>query len=136
MHLWWLKPWWEKHERRWVTFDSPDAISLLKGERVDFAHHPTNRNLKNALRNLVLSEALFREDPPDLVVTSGAGVGVPFVVSAWRRGIRSIYLEVYDRILTPSLSARLCAPLVDVVALQWSQQLMHHPYGTMMGTIR
>jgi hypothetical protein len=32
-----LQPWWEKHERLWVTFDLPDSQSLLAGERLVWA---------------------------------------------------------------------------------------------------
>ena len=27
-----LDAWWARHERVWVTFDKPDAVSLLKDE--------------------------------------------------------------------------------------------------------
>ena len=50
-----LRPWWEKHERSWVTFDKTDARSLLEGERLDWAHHTTQRNIPNLLRNLRLA---------------------------------------------------------------------------------
>ena len=33
-HLYMLKPFWEKHERFWVTFDKEDARSILKDEKV------------------------------------------------------------------------------------------------------
>ena len=46
--------------RAWVTFDKSDARSLLDGERVFYAHGPTNRNLKNLLRNLLLAVARRR----------------------------------------------------------------------------
>ena len=39
----------------WVTFDKSDARSLLRDERVVFAYGPTNRNVKNLLRNSRLS---------------------------------------------------------------------------------
>ena len=33
-HLYMLKPFWQKKDRFWVTFDKEDARSLLEGERV------------------------------------------------------------------------------------------------------
>src|SRR4051794_20942434 len=36
-----LRPWWEERSRVWVTFDKPDAVSQLEGERMISGHHPT-----------------------------------------------------------------------------------------------
>ena len=49
-HLLLLKPWWENHDRFWVTFDMPDAHDLLQSERVDWAHYPTTRNSRISSR--------------------------------------------------------------------------------------
>ena len=38
-----LRESWQDYSRAWVTFDKSDARSLLEGERVYFAHGPTNR---------------------------------------------------------------------------------------------
>jgi hypothetical protein len=71
-----LKPWWERHDRLWVTFEKVDSVSLLEGEQMAWAYHPTTRNLANLLRNLVLAWRLLRSYRPDVVVSSGAGVSV------------------------------------------------------------
>src|SRR6185369_10391746 len=57
-----LEPWWRDHERLWVTFDTPEAVALLAGERTVWAHHPTTRNLPNAWRNLVLARRVLRTE--------------------------------------------------------------------------
>ena len=49
-HLYMLKPFWQKKDRFWVTFDKEDARSLLEGERVYPCYYPTNRNLNNLLK--------------------------------------------------------------------------------------
>ena len=48
-----LKPWWERHDRLWVTFEKLDSTSLLATEQVAWAYHPTTRNLANLARNTV-----------------------------------------------------------------------------------
>ena len=59
-----LSPWWKNHERSWVTFRKPDAISLLADERVHWAFHPTTRHVRNLLRNTGLAwPAGERRDP-------------------------------------------------------------------------
>ena len=54
-HLNMLKPFWKDEERFWVTFDKEDARSILKDEKMYSCHFPTNRNLKNLIKNTFLA---------------------------------------------------------------------------------
>ncbi len=133
--LYGLKPWWEQHERRWVSFDKAHSRSLLAGERVAWAHHPTTRNIRNAARNLRLAVRLIDSYRPDVVVTSGAGVGVPFVLAGRARGCRTVFLEAFERVESPSLSGRLCSPFVDLMAVQLEEQRRFYPRGQLIGPV-
>ena len=90
----------------WVTFDKEDARSLLEGERVYPCYYPTNRNLKNLLKNTVVAWKVLRKEKPDLLISSGAAVAVPFFYLAKLMGKKLIYVEVYDRIDKPTLTGR------------------------------
>ncbi len=133
--LYQLEPWWREHDRVWVTFDTPDATSLLAGERTVWARHPTTRNLPNALRNLVIAWRVLRDERPDVIVSDGAGVAVPFFVLAKVRGIRTVYLEVVDRIDTRTLTGRLVYPLTDVFCVQWEEQVPLYPRAVRVGAL-
>ena len=50
-HLKLLQSYWEDKDRFWVTFDKEDARSILETEKVYSCHYPTNRNIKNLLKN-------------------------------------------------------------------------------------
>ncbi len=100
-------------DRFWVTFDKEDARSLLDGERVYPCYYPTNRNLKNLLKNTVVAWKVLRKEKPDLLISSGAAVAVPFFLSGKADGKKLIYVEVYDRIDKPTLTGRLVYPIVD-----------------------
>ena len=128
-----LRPWWSLHERAWVTFATNDARSSLAQEEVTWAFHPTTRNLPNALRNLRLAFGLVRRFRPDLVVSTGAGVAFPFFVAAKLRGVRTAYVEVFDRIDHPTLTGALCYPLTDLFAIQWPEQAATYPDGEVVG---
>ena len=130
-----LRKWWERHDRIWVTFDTPDAVSLLDGERVVWAHHPTTRNTKNALRNLFLAWRTLRRERPDVVVSTGAGVAFPFFVAARLLGVRTAYVEVYDRIDSRTLTGRLCRPISDLFCVQWEEQRRLYPGAQLIGTL-
>ncbi|HYN95973.1 MAG TPA: UDP-N-acetylglucosamine--LPS N-acetylglucosamine transferase [Pilimelia sp.] len=130
-----LAPWYETGRRSWVTFDTPDARSLLDGEDVTWAYHPTTRNAKNLLRNAALAARVLRRRKIDAVITTGAGVALPFVALARLRGIPTVYIEVYDRIDTPTLTARLCRPFVSAMLVQWEEQRRLYPHATVVGTL-
>jgi beta-1,4-N-acetylglucosaminyltransferase len=130
-----LRGWWEGHQRRWVTFDKADARSQLRDEEVVWAHHPTTRNIKNLIRNFGIAWSCLRDFHPDVVISSGAGVAVPFFALAHLFGARTVYIEVYDRIDSASLTGRLCRPLTDAFLLQWEEQRRVYPQGVVVGPL-
>lgn len=134
-HLVVLKPWWSRYERMWVTFDKADARSVLGEEKIAWAHHPTTRNIPNMFRNFGVAWRVMRTFRPHVVVTSGAGVAFPFFVLAKVFRVRTVYLEVYDRIDSRTLTGRLCRPLSDLFAVQWEQQRQMYPNSVLIGEL-
>lgn len=130
-----LRPWWERHERTWVTFSDAQAESLLRGEKVVAAFAPTTRNIPNALRNLRLAIRLVRGERPDVIVSDGAGVAFPFFLVSRAHRVRTVYLEVYDRISRPTMTGRLCYPLTELFLLQWPEQAASYPRGQLIGCL-
>ncbi len=117
-----LRPWWSTYRTRWVTFPTADALDLLADQDVVAAAYPTTRNIPNLLRNARLAWRLLRDDRPDVIVSSGAGVAVPFFVLGRVLGIPTVYLEVFDRIDTATMTGRLCRPFADRMLVQWDEQ--------------
>lgn len=130
-----LLPWMQNRPRTWVTFDTDDAISLLRSEDVVWAHHPTTRSLKALLINLVLAVRVLIRLRPAVVVSSGAAVAFPFFAVARLLGIATVYLEVYDRVDTRTLTGRLVAPFTDRMLVQWDEQLALYPDATVIGRL-
>lgn len=130
-----LRPWWQQQERTWVTFSGAQAESLLRGETVVSAFAPTTRNIPNAVRNLRLAIRLIRAERPDVIVSNGAGVAFPFFLVARAYRIRTVYLEVYDRISRPTVTGRLCYPLTELFLLQWPEQAVSYPCGQLIGRL-
>jgi beta-1,4-N-acetylglucosaminyltransferase len=112
---------WSGLDHAWVTFDKSDARSLLASESVYFAYGPTNRNIGNFLRNVPLAWHLLGTLRPKVIVTTGAGVAVPFAWIGRLRGARVAYVESFTRIDGPSLSCRLIRPVADRVYVQWPE---------------
>jgi hypothetical protein len=130
-----LEPWWWAWDRTWVTFDTEDAVSLLRGERTVWAYHPTTRNIINLIRNLFLAVRVTRAERPAVVVSCGAGVALPFFVVAWLMRIPTAYIEVYDRIDTATLTGRLCRPFTSRMCVQWEEQLAMYPGAELIGPL-
>lgn len=128
-----LREVWADHDRHWVSFDKADARGALEGERRTWAHHPTTRNVPNALRNLALAWRILLRERPDMIVSTGAGVAFPFFVTARLLRIRTLYLEVFDRIEHPTMTGRMCYPLADAFALQWPEQRRSYRRGVVVG---
>jgi UDP-N-acetylglucosamine:LPS N-acetylglucosamine transferase len=75
----------------------------------------------------------MRSYRPDLVLSTGAGVALPFFAIARLMGIRTVYVEVLDRVDHPTLTGALCYPLTDLFALQWPEQRRSYPEGEVIG---
>ena len=134
-HLYMLKPFWTGKQRFWVTFDKEDARSMLVGETVYHCHYPTNRNLKNLVKNARLAWSILRRERPDLIVSSGAAVAVPFFYLGKLFGAKLIYIEVFDRIDRPTLTGKLVYPISDRFIVQWEQQKQVYPKALNLGSI-
>ncbi|MDJ0572350.1 MAG: PssD/Cps14F family polysaccharide biosynthesis glycosyltransferase [Pleurocapsa sp. MO_192.B19] len=116
-----LHSFWRKHECCWVTFKTNSTELLLDGEKVYWAYGPTNRNIPNLLRNLYLAYKIIQEEKPQLVMSTGAGVAVPFIILAKFLGIKTAFIESFTRVQELSLSARLVLPFLDKLYVQWEE---------------
>lgn len=135
-HMRMLMPVFEKaRDCFWVTFDKEDSNSQLKGERVYHCYFPTNRNIPNLIRNTVLAIRVMRRERPDLVVSSGAGVAVPFFLIGKLMGARTIYIEVFDRVDKSTLTGRLVRWFTDLFVVQWPEMLEVYPGSVNLGSI-
>jgi len=121
MQLRLLEPVWRDRQRLWVTHRREDALSILADEDVVFAYGPTTRNIPNLVRNLFLAWQVVRRTRPRVLLTTGAGVAVPFAWIARLRGARVVYVESLTRIEQPSLSCRLIAPVANRIYAQWPE---------------
>lgn len=134
-HLHLLKPFWENEERFWVTFDKEDAKSMLNKEKVYSCYYPTNRNIKNLIKNTILAYKLLSKEKPDLIISSGAGVAVPFFYLGKLFGSKTVYIEVFDRIDSATLTGKLVYPVTDKFIVQWEDMKKVYPKAINLGGI-
>lgn len=118
---WGLKPFWEQHERIWVTMPTIDARGRLEDERVIEAHYPTVRHLPNLVRNFGLAQRVLTKYRPHVLLSTGAAISVPFFFLAKFHRIRTIHVEPIDRFDRLSLSGKLLYPFSDHFLVQWQE---------------
>lgn len=130
-----LKGWWDHKSRVWVAPPTADVVDRLRGELVVYSHFPTTRHATNALRNFVLAWQVLRTMRPNLLVSAGAGVTVPFFIVAWLLRIPTVFIEVYDRVDSATLTGRLVGPITTQQFVQWESQLEAYPDAALVGPL-
>lgn len=134
-HLYMLKPFWKNKERFWVTFDKQDARSLLEGEKLYPCYYPTNRSLKALIINTFLAIKVLRRERPDVIISSGAAVAVPFFFLGKLFGAKTVYIEVFDRIDKPTITGKLVYPVTDRFIVEWEEMKQVYPKAINLGSI-
>lgn len=134
-HLYMLKPFWQEKERFWVTFDKEDANSILAGQQVYHCYFPTNRSLKALLINTKLAWKVLRKERPDVIISSGAAVAVPFFYLGKLFRMKTIYIEVFDRIDKPTMTGKMVYPVTDRFIVQWEEMKQVYKKAINLGSI-
>ncbi|MFJ7991192.1 PssD/Cps14F family polysaccharide biosynthesis glycosyltransferase [Peribacillus frigoritolerans] len=134
-HLLMLEEWYKNHDRIWVTFDKEDAKSALEDEKKHWCHHPTNRNIKNLIKNTFLAFKILKKERPDVIISTGAGIAVPFFYLGKLFKCKTVYIEVYDRVSTPTLTGKLVYSMTDLFIVQWDSQKKFYKKAQVLGPI-
>lgn len=134
-HLYMLKPFWKSKNRFWVTFDKEDARSKLNNEKMYICYYPTNRSLIALMKNTILAVKILKKEKPDVIISSGAAVAVPFFYIGKLLGSKLIYIEVFDRYDKPTLTGRLVYPICDKFIVQWEEEKKVYPKAINLGSI-
>ena len=133
--LYMLKPIWKKHERVWVSFNKDDANNILKNEKLHYCYFPTNRNIKNLIKNTFLAIKVLHKEKPDIIISSGAGIAIPFFWLGKLHRTKNIYIEVYDRIDATTMTGKICHPVSDLFIVQWPEMTKVYKKAINLGSI-
>ena len=98
-------------------------------------YFPTNRNIKNLIRNTFVALKVLKKEKPDVIISSGAAVAVPFFYLGKLFGAKLIYIEVFDRIDKSTMTGKIVYPIVDKFIVQWDEQKKVYPKAVNLGSI-
>ena len=87
------------------------------------------------IRNTFLAIRVLKKEKPDLIISSGAAVAVPFFYLGKLFGTKTIYIEVFDRINKPTLTGKLVYPVTDRFIVQWEEMKKVYPKAINLGSI-
>ena len=133
--LYQIKPYWQDKEHFWVTFNKEDANSLLENEQVYHCYYPTNRNFKNLLKNTFLALKVLKKERPNIIISTGAAVAVPFFYIGKLFKTKNIYIEVFDRVDKPTMTGKLVQPVCDKTIVQWDEMTKVYKNSINLGSI-
>ena len=111
------------------------AKGMKKDERKYWCHYPTNRNIPNLIKNTILAIKILKKERPDVIISSGAAVAMPFFLLGHLFGAKLVYVEVFDRIDKPTISGKFCYRFADKFIVQWDEQLKVYPKAINLGQI-
>lgn len=134
-HLMQLKEWWKDKDRFWVTFNKEDSRSILENEKKYWCYFPTNRNIKNLIKNTFLAIKILRKEKPDLIISTGAAPAIPFFYLGKLFGAKLIYIEVFDRIDKYTVTGKIVYPITDKFIVEWDEMKKVYPKAINLGSI-
>lgn len=98
----------------WITFDTPQARSLLEGETVHYVPFIGGRDPKNVARNFPYARRILRETGAEALVSTGSAIALPYFTVGRLRRRRCHWIESAARMEGPSLTGRLISRLPGV----------------------
>jgi UDP-N-acetylglucosamine--N-acetylmuramyl-(pentapeptide) pyrophosphoryl-undecaprenol N-acetylglucosamine transferase len=115
-----LEPAFEDLDSTWVTSAGVRAEQLRReGRRVEVIPRLDRSSL--SLSAVAAIVRLAVRERPEIVITSGAGLAVPFCLAARVLGARILFAETMARVTSPSMSGRLISRFSDDVFVQWPE---------------
>ena len=130
-----LKSFWSDYQREWVTYSNFDTQRLKEKEKVYWVEMQEARMLGKACINFFKALIILRQSKPDLVVSTGASLAVPFILASKLYGIKTVFIESISRSRALSLSGRLVYNLVDEFYVQWPECVERYPKAQYKGVI-
>lgn len=91
----------------WVSFDSPQTRSLLRGKRTLLVPYIKPRDWRGTLTAVARIDKVLASERFDAAVSTGAALATAALPAARRRGIPALYIESVSRVLGPSLTGRM-----------------------------
>lgn len=102
------------------------TYSGTRGQQLTFRKYLFEDTGRRPLLLLIFAWRFFRilrDERPDVLISTGAEIAVPFFYMARLLRIRTVFIESWCRTKTASVTARLVYPVADEFLVQWPDLL-------------
>lgn len=113
-----LRPWFARHEVTWAVARAVDTEGALVGEHVHWVPERPGSAPWLVLPGLVEALRRLRADRPDVVISAGTGVAIPYFVAARVLGVPSVWVDTFNLVGRRGRAALICAGLASLVLVQ------------------
>ncbi len=113
----------EEHTCFYFCYDASTTRSLPRAYRVS----NMARNPIEFIKNIFRLWRIFRKERPDLLISTGAEIAIPALLTGKLMGIPMLYIECGAQVTTPSLTGRIMSRIATRFYVQWPELLV--PYG-------
>lgn len=130
-----LQSFWSTYQREWVTYPNYDTQNLPEKETVYWVTMQEARMIGKAFLNFIRALIILSKSRPDLVVSTGASLAVPFILASKIFGIKTVFIESITRASDLSLSGKLVYNFVDEFYVQWPDCVKRYPKAQYKGVV-
>lgn len=113
----------DDHDSVYVTYDSS------RTEGLEFDPY-TLENIGTSPIRMALAfvamARIFWSERPDVIVSTGSEIAIPAFVVGKLFGTRTVFVESWCRVRTPSKTGRIVYPLADLFLVQWPPLLQEY----------
>ena len=118
-----------------VTLASKHLPERIEGKKTYFVPK-SERNPLLILYNCFLDLLILLKERPKLIISTGASFCIPAFVCAKLLGIKTVYVETFARIESPSLTGRIMYRIrPDRFYVQWPQLIKWFPKAIYKGGV-
>ncbi len=132
-----LEKLFKKYEYVVITEKNKISVSLQDKYNIEYLMYGSRyypfKYIFVCFINFIKSIYLFFKYFPDLVYTTGAHTCVVMCYLAKLFGKKIIYVEVFDRIVSPTLTGRLVYPIADLFLVQHKELIDKYPKAKYLG---
>ena len=132
-YLLYLRELWDKYPHCWVTSRAGVLGRALEEDNQRYILDP-QRNIFKFAVNIMQAAAIFREEKPDVVITTGSGIAIPFCLWAKLWGRKIIFIETAAAVRRLSLTGRIMYLFSDLFIVQWEYLSRAYPRAVYGGT--
>ena len=119
-----------KNEAIYITSKNCHTMRTLEAYKCYFIVDPHSSIIKYII-NAIQAFLLFMVIKPKIIISTGAGIAIPFMIIGKVFGSRLIFIETGARVYTTSKTGKFMYKYADKYFVQYKELLKHYPSATL-----